>query len=79
MKQAHEKEYVVLVSSDPSFRKSIHRHIIEADNIEDAADKCIEVCSHGPHIDTVVEVFPSAGSFFSFDLRQFIPPDARQG
>ncbi len=73
-------KYVVLVSDNPEFRKSIHRHIVEAEFIEDAAIKAIEICSHGQNVNTVVEVFTQPyGSFFSFDLRPFIPPDTRQG
>ncbi len=63
--------YVVLVSHNPEHRKSIHRHIVEAETIEDAADKGTEMCSNGLHVDTVVEVFEEPGNFFTFDLRPF--------
>ncbi len=72
-------EYVVLISTSPEHRKLIHRHIVEADHAEDAAIEATEICSHGRNVDAMIEVFPNAGVFFSFDLRRFIPPDARQG
>lgn len=64
-------EYVILVSNDPSHRKSIHRHIVEAKSVEQAAEVGTEMCSHGQHVDAVVEVFVHAGSFFSYALRPF--------
>ena len=64
-------EYVVLISNSPEHRKGVHRHIVDAASVKNAAHLGTEMCSHGREVDTVIEVFAHAGTFYQFGLEEF--------
>ena len=64
-------EYVVLVAGDREYRKSIHRHIVEAKTFREAATVGADMCSHGLNVETVIEVFKEPGLFFQYGLETF--------